>query len=244
MKIAINSYFFEVGCWVSLQKQFIMSNITRREFEKKYNVELLPYSTASVILADILDWKGVLSQKLDYLNYNLVDKLNIDKPTRVELRNQLKNVSLDVASFPDVEEKKDFGIGVNIEIPGLKTDFDGKIGTDSIKSFKFGNIKAKTFTGELRIEIDNLLDQLKEEDFSAYKKNLRGNYLIEKLFYVTRLEITIKAGTKIDFDVSSGLPNGATVDVKGDASSGKDIKIVYNLPDCPFAAELVKLKHF
>ena len=76
--------------------------MTSRDFESTYGLELLPYSTEDTQIGDVLSNKGLFHKTLAYLDFTVVDQLDLTVQEKSDLNSELKDIPVVSAQFPDV----------------------------------------------------------------------------------------------------------------------------------------------
>lgn len=225
-----------------------MSRLTQQEFEDQYGIELLPYSTANVSLGEMMHYKGIFNKMLTFLNYSLAEKLGWEPAKVAQVESQLKAIPLTDGNFPDMTINKSTVGSGDLQIPIIGLNLSSHVDASNIENFEFTNIKARRLTGDVRSELSQGLEALKNgSNKKLYNQELKLNYIIEGLFYAD--SVTIKLSKKLDVDLSLALSNKETNTslVSASPSIKKNNDTTYtisNAGNCPFAVQLTKGKLF
>ena len=216
-----------------------------RSFKTTYGAELMNASSAGMLLTELFEWDGLFKKTLDPLGKSLIDfYTDSPKAERESLREQLRLIPEEQARFAQISIDKELGTNADLKIPQFNLDLSLGLNSAQVKKFIFGNVKSKRLTGELRIEIKALLDQLKEKDFKTYKKELRNRWVAETYFYSDLAEIELDSSVDIDAQLGARLKELTDVDVSVVQKSGSNKKIVLKGDSSPFAVELVQGRLF
>lgn len=225
-----------------------MSRLTQQEFEDQYGIELLPYSTANVSLGEMMHYKGIFNKMLTFLNYSLAEKLGWEPAKVAQVESQLKAIPLTDGNFPDMTINKSTVGSGDLQIPIIGLNLSSHVDASNIENFEFTNIKARRLIGDVRSELSQGLEALKNgSNKKLYNQELKLNYIIEGLFYAD--SVTIKLSKKLDVDLSLALSNKETNTslVSASPSIKKNNDTTYtisNAGNCPFAVQLTKGKLF
>ncbi len=107
--------------------------------------------------------------------------------------------------------------------------------------FEIGNITTRVLRDALRLEIEQAVEKLKNDDPAEYRHELKRRYIVEQLFYGETVKVVIAKDTEIDAKV-------VFADVVGDVSASVDIhkNQVFTISGSkyPFAIDLKKIKDF
>ena len=68
-----------------------MSTTTSKDFEHYYGVTLLPYSTESTQIGELMYKRGFFVRTLEYSNETILDVLNLEQQERQTIESELKN---------------------------------------------------------------------------------------------------------------------------------------------------------
>lgn len=221
-----------------------MAQLARKEFEREYGVDLLPYSTSDIKIGEIMDWEGLIFQSLDFKNYTIADVFEIPEPEIVALNNELKNVAFENASFPNMVINSGINNDSDLQIPGVNLSLAGKVEASKVKQFSFKGVKSKRLTGAIRRNIVKELEVLKEKNFTRYKEKIRNFLIIETLFYATEIQIDLEKNGAINLSAELNAMGLSENDLSIDNSSSNTTSYTVKNINCPFAAELVRGKQF
>lgn len=221
-----------------------MSKLLRNEFIEEYGVDLLPYSTQQLSIGEVVNWKGLLNQIIDYMHYTPADYFNWSESKIKKLNKELSACKFSDAMFPDMEIKDEFNSDSDLLLPGLNFDLKALVDKSDVQSFKFVNVKAKVLEGSLRRQLAKGIEEMKNDNFSLYKDKIRRFWILEGLFYAEDLAITINKSVSVDLKAALETAGIENVSLDTDNSSSKSHTYMLKGINCPFAGELVKGRKF
>ena len=221
-----------------------MSKLLRREFIEEFGVDLLPYSTDQLKLGELVDWKGLLHQIIDFQHYTVVDCFLWSDRKIKKLNKELSNCKYSDAMFPDMEIKDEFNSKSDLALPGVNINLSNKIEKSDLQSFRFTNIKSKVLDGSTRRQLVRGIEDLKNDNFALYKEKIRRYWIIEQLFYAESVAITINKNANIDLKAALKADGIDNVTFDSNNSTKKSHTYIMKGINCPFAGELVKGRRF
>jgi len=212
----------------------------KKDFEDQFGVDLLPVSSADIYLGEIWEWEGLFNSTLIRLQDDLCNHFRLaDDAKAKDLLLKLKKVKKTEANFPDIEVSKDFKSSADLKVPSINLDLGNELSVGSVKRFLFKGVKSKAII-ELRPELDDLLNDLKDKNFKHYREKIRTNNVIIQLYYASSVEIAIDKNISNKAEVEAKIKSLGNVDV--DVASATEIKFTVGSGDCPFAGQFVKGK--
>jgi len=216
-----------------------MANL--KEFRRQFSAELLPRSPSDLLLGELYEWKGLFSRRLDPTGDNIIDHLDLDRATREDLRQRLAAVPIVPATFAQIDLKSDLQTSADLQLANLPASLAASLDVEKIQKFEFNQVMSRRLNGELRIELRQHLDRLKENNQKKYRELLRHALVADGLFYAGAVLIHIEGTTSLSVDAQNAVKQiGGQVEVL----SSKTQQITFGQADCPFAAEFVKGKEF
>ncbi|AZI26440.1 hypothetical protein EA772_14250 [Pedobacter sp. G11] len=216
-------------------------SISLKEFERQYGIDLLPVSAETIILGDIWDWAGTFNQRLERQHENLA---SVGDPSQA-LIDKLTKVPMSKAFIPDIELKSKNSTDLDLNIPTIKLDLNGKIDSAKVLSFKFQGVTSKDVSGPLKAEMNAHLDKLKNADFKKYTNKIKFCEIAVWLFYADSVVLSIDKTTGNTAEIEAEIHRLEGVKVGIDNSSEKQITYTMNGGSgCPFAAQFIKGKFF
>jgi len=217
-----------------------MKTITSKDFENYYGVSLLPYSTETTQIGEIMYEKGLFTRTLEYQNETLLDVINIKGSQRAEFEKELLGISMNDANFPNITINHSFNGNEGFKIPILNLDLAPILKTNSSVNFTLTNVKSKRLFGGIEITLKKLIDESENA-----QKNLRHKLIITQLFYADA--VTLKASHGMEGDINSSLNTAKIKGVSLQSKNNGDGSADYTFSGtnkCPFAAQLVQLNNF
>ncbi len=221
-----------------------MSNLVRKEFVEEYGVDLLPYSTQQLSIGEVVRWKGLLNQIIDFLHYTPADYFDWSESKIKKLNKELSNIEFSNAMFPDMEIKDEFDSSNDMIIPGLNINLNTMLDKSDVKSFKFINVKAKVLEGAVRRQLSKGIEEMKNKNFALYKEKIRRYWIIESLFYAEDIAISVNKNINVDLKASFKAMGIDNIAIDSNNSSQRIHTYVLKGINCPFAGELVKGRRF
>ena len=216
-----------------------MTNL--KEFRRQFSAELLPRSPSDLLLGELYEWKGLFSRRLDPTGDNIIDHLDLDRPTREDLRQRLAAVPAVPAVFAQIDLKSELQTSADLQLANLPAPLAASLDVEKIQKFEFNQVVSRRLNGELRIELRLHLDRLKENNQKKYRELLRHTLVADGLFYAGAVLIHVEGTTSLSVDAQNAVKQlGGQVK----ALSSKSQQITFGQADSPFAAEFVKGKEF
>jgi hypothetical protein len=216
-----------------------------RKFRKKYDLELIPAGNAQMKLGDLV-WDGLIGKpKFDRNGmsnnvFNVMQDMNLlDSNQAQDLRDQAKNIVRDKAKFAQITVDLDIDATMELEhetIGKLGANFD----LSQAKSFSFEDLQAQVMPDQLRMNIDNLVDEARENNWRDYDGKIRRAFIITELYYGS---ISIKVDTQLKANLESAFQN-AGLNPSGSTEIGRTASYNFTGNDVPFAMRIERLKNF
>lgn len=217
-----------------------------RAFYRQYDLELIPVALETLTLGKCV-WDGGWFDQPSFDHegmpnyiYNIFVEKNIISDDECEAQlgrlHSLNNVEAAFATENiefELEDALEIKIAQHID---MKSNFDLK----SVKSFSISGAVGKAIPNRDRINIDRMLDQIKDIYWDEYKSKLRRAYLITELYY-GKIEITIDSDLEINFEAA--LPYDQ-LRAANKFKLGKNVSYVFESSKVPFAMRLERIKHF
>lgn len=215
--------------------------ITNKEFEKRYGAELLPASVENYAVGDLWDWERISKPFgawiLQYQQVNIAQILGLP-----EIKTKLEQLPLLDANLPDIDATSATKVDAGIEIPSINLKIGNKLSVDSVTKISFGDVKAKNMR-DCRFEISEKLEELKETDFSKYKKYIRLKEIGVQLYYSDSVLIEVDRKIKDEAEIVAEI-NSIGLKFTVGAEVNKKVTIKIASKKCPFAVQIVKGKEF
>jgi hypothetical protein len=178
-----------------------------RAFYRKYELELIPVALESLTFGKCV-WDGGWFDTPSFTHdnmpeyiYNVFVEKNIisidESDTILERMRNLPKIESEFASI-NIDIELDDIINLKLaEQINLSADFDLK----NVKSFSISGSVGKEMPNRDRINIDKMLDQIKDEYWDEYKNGLRRAYMITQLYY-GKIEISLDSSLEVNFESS------------------------------------------
>jgi hypothetical protein len=217
-----------------------------RTFYRQCELELIPAGLETLTLGKCV-WDGgwfdqpsFVHEEMPNYIYNIFVEKNLitdyECETQLERLHSLKNVEAAFAKESiefEVEDALEIKIAKQIN---MNANFDLK----SVKSFSISGAVGKAIPNRDRINIDRLLDQVKDKHWEEYKSKLRRVYIVTELFY-GKVEITIDNDLEINFETALPFDQLQTVNKY---KLGKNVSYIFESSKVPFAMRLERIKQF
>jgi hypothetical protein len=214
-----------------------------KEFSRKYDgVFLISVSDESLTLGKCV-WDAALFGKPkfshagmpDYIFNAFVDEDIISATDCEAILQRLKNITVVEAEFAKMtlEFSADEALEIDLD-QTLKIDAVSHV--KKIEKFYFKNAQARVLPNNDRLEIDNWMENLKENHWSEYRTGLRRAYMITKLYYGT-FSMIIKKEYKASLNLES---KGFTLKASHDSDSYLEYEFVNS--KVPFAMKMERIK--
>jgi len=212
---------------------------TLKDFRHQYSAELLMQASAQTAPGALYDWVGLTHRRLDPVGLNIAYEL-LDAVAAKTMVTDLLAAPLVSTQFASLDLTKEVKAEADVQLPNVLPELQASLDTSKVVSFSFEGVNSRSMPAELRLQIRALLAQLREQNARKYRQRIRPFMVVDNLFYATRVVITLKAGTKLS--AAAELAAKSAPGGKVSVTTGSDMVISYNQPDCPFAAEFTKGK--
>lgn len=216
-----------------------------REFYRHYGLELIPVAMEDLTLGKCV-WDGGWFSKPKFTHNNMPYYIfNAFEQTRIIGEGRAEKMLIDLRALPKVDaafahinielEVEDaLEIHVN-ELLKIKSEFDLK----KVKSFNVSNSKGISIPNKMRMNIDQMLDELKENHWDDYKRGLRRAYMITELYYGT---ISISIDVDLENEIEASFFDGQSYSNK--FKLGNTTTYEFSSQKVPLAMRLERIKHF
>lgn len=216
-----------------------------KKFRKKYKLELIPASHEGIVLGTCV-WDAAIG-KPKFSHKGMPEHIlnafvDADILTREEWRakhDEAKNHPLKEASFAERTIEWDAKGGADVEHPTI-----GKLGGNfdlkKVSKFSFGDLKVRAMSSEYKMDLDDMVEKLKDKKWKDYDGKIKRVFMITELYYGS-VSVSIDTAVKAEFDAAvknTGLKLAPKVDVSrsGDYTFDND--------NVPFAMKLERVKQF
>lgn len=214
-----------------------------RKFRNIYSADLLPVSFPSIKICDLIEWDGLLKRTISLQNWNLLYNIKMLETKRQQLLNALEAIPVQKANFSQASIDSSFEIGAGIDIPNIAASISTQLGFGNIHSFTIDDVSCKIFADKLKFEIREIIRSAKNSDRAQYRKNLKGLYFIDKLYYAKSVTLETKLTDKIALEAA--ITKTKLLNPKLSFSSAGTASITYQTDaTMPFAADIESVKDF
>jgi len=217
-----------------------------RAFYRKYELELIPVALENLTFGKCV-WDGgwldspsfTHNGMPDYIYNVFVEKniISIDESDAIlEKMRLLPKIEAEFANINiDLELSDALSLKIDKQID-LNASFDLK----NVKSFSISGSIGKSMPNRDRINIDQMLDKIKNNYWDEYKSGLRRAYMITELYY-GKLEISIDSNLEANFEAA--IPN-ANLNASNKLKLGTTTTYVFESSKVPFAMRIERIKQF
>lgn len=208
------------------------------KFYKRYGAYLLQRSNEEDTPGELYE-QMLLSRRLKRLDTNVSIRLNLPEADRADLSARLRAVRKVNASFPDIDLTREIGTKADLDLPNVLEELKAELKVDQISSFRFSGVLEQRLTDDLRLELEQLIDQVEDTDPVRYKTHLKRYEMATSLFYAKEVIIKRKSGVAL-----SAAAKAKVAEIGGTVTVGVDNEeeIRYRQDNCPFAAAIVHIK--
>lgn len=216
-----------------------------RKFRNRYDLELIPASHEGIILGTLV-WDPLIG-KPAFDHPGMPDHIfNAFLDAEIMSRQEWKN-SMDMARDQELKEANlavsavDINVDLltSLEQPGIG-ELSQSFSLQSLKKFSFGDLKVKLMSPLLRVQIDDLLEELKANKWEFYDGKIRRVFMITELYY-GRIKIVIDRSMKSDFNLAV---NRTGLKVEQETGLGTSIEYSFKHKNVPFAMKLELVRGF
>lgn len=216
-----------------------------RKFRKKYDLELIPASTESIINGTLV-WDPLVGKPhLDHRgmpNHILNAFVDADLLTRDEfdgMYQAYKNIELLDAQLGISEVNVEVELSNEIGYPKIG-ELVHSLNLTSTKKFTFGDLKVRVLTDPMRIDLDDLIEELKENKWADYDSKIRRVFMITELYY-GNIKIQLDKNVENDIDAKIAALN---LGVKSKVAVRKKIEYTFESANVPFAMRIEMVRTF
>ncbi len=216
-----------------------------RKFRKKYDLELIIASHEGIING-LLVWDPVVgSPKLDHPgmpNHILnafVDADLISNDEYKEMYNEFKTTKLADAYLGISEVNTEIEVANEIAYPKIG-ELAQSFNLSAHKKFSFGELKVKSMTDISRMQLDDLIEQMKEKKWQEYDSKIRRVFMITELYYGS---VKIQFDKTLENEVDVKL-TALNLGVKSKINVHKNIEYTFESSNVPFAMRIERVKTF
>ncbi|MFO8086809.1 MAG: hypothetical protein R6T91_03240 [Bacteroidales bacterium] len=216
-----------------------------RNFRRKYDLELIPASNETIILGSLV-WNPLLGKpRLEHKGMSnhifnaIYDAGLIDKNQWSDLMEKIKQTQTVQASFAERTINIDSDHSLSMEHPQLER-LQGEFEIQKIRKFSFQDISARIMSNLMRLSIDDLLDELKKENWESYDGKIRRLDMITELYY-GNIQVIIE--NKYANELELALKNSG-IAVNQKSAMGRDVEYTFKHQEVPFAMRLERVRHF
>ncbi|AWI25891.1 hypothetical protein HYN49_08250 [Flavobacterium pallidum] len=156
-----------------------------------------------------------------------------------EILNRMRAIPAEPAEFANINIEFTLEDALELKL-SQQLDLNASFNLKNVKSFNFSGSVGKCFPNTDRLNIDKMLDEIKDGQWDQYKSGLRRAYIITELYY-GKIEMSINSDMQAAFE-------GALPPEKLAASNkftlGNTLSYIFESSDVPFAMRLERIKHF
>ena len=216
-----------------------------KQFRKKYNLELIPAAHAGIVLGTLV-WDAKLG-KPKFEHKGMPEHiLNAFDDADIITRDRWRKMHDRASGHPFIEaafaeRNIELGVkgGADVDHPAVG-ELSGKFDIKKIKNFSFGDIKMKSMSAEYKMDLDDLVEKLKDDKWDDYDGKIRRVFMITELYYGS-VSISVDSSAKAELDATiknSGLKLAPNLDVS------RKGEYTFDNENVPFAMKLERVKQF
>ena len=218
-----------------------------RKFRRKYDLELIPNSSESIILGTLV-WDPIIGGPVfDFKGmpnhiYNAIyDAELIDKEELKAALAATKKTPIGDAHFADsvstIEIDVDFA--TTLKEPKIGA-IEAKFGLKNVKKFTFGDLVARSMTNLERVKIDEYLEDIKKNKWDLYDGKIRRVFIITELYYGS-VKVVIDKKIRAEFEASFA---SSDLVIKPGLEHSHVAEYTFEHQNVPFAMRIERVKHF
>ena len=217
------------------------------EFSHRYDgLELLPVSRSDYAPGYIFDKVGLAHRHFEPTGDFLIELLPYaTEADRTAARTQLRGLPRLPTELAgqDLDLTSQFKGGADLKLANIPQSLTAAIQQHSVESFRFENTTSTTMPPELLPRLRALLDQLRDQDGSQYRRRIAGNFIAMTFFYAGSASIVLDTQSDISGSLEADIKK---VDANANLSytSNGKLSISFKQPDCPFAMDVKKGRQF
>lgn len=219
-----------------------LNNKLKRKFRRIYDMDLLSVALESYRLGDVVEWDGLI-KKPDFGNYSFVNFLRIPDKKKADLKKQLENVKMVKADMSKITIDRSYDFHTGLDIPNFATEVGVEVGNENFSDINIDNVQCKVIARELKFELMQILKQAKEEEKKYYRKELKHLFIINKLFYAGKANLTFKSTTKSNVEAAVLKAKISNPKIQVNNTGEINVSFSGNLA-IPFAADIESVKDF
>ena len=216
-----------------------------RKFRKKYDLELISASHEGIING-LLVWDPIVGKpKLDHPgmpNHILnafVDADLISTNEFTEMYDDFKTIELKDAYLGISEVNTEIEVANEIAYPKIG-ELAQSLNLSVNKKFSFGELKVKSMTDPMRIQLDDFIEEMKEKKWQVYDSKIRRVFMITELYFGS---IKIQLDKNLENEVDAKLA-ALNLGVKSKIKFRKNIEYTFDSSNVPFAMRIERVKTF
>jgi hypothetical protein len=219
--------------------------IELKQFRNKYDLELIPASSANIINGNLV-WDPLIgAPKFDHPGmpnhiFNaFVDAGLIKKEDLNQYLNECREIPLLEAMLAERNIEVDLGLAGTLDRPEIGK-LSHELGIEGIKKFSFGDLQIRALTNLMRVTIDEFLEDLKKNKWDQYDGKIRRVFMITELYYGS-IKLVIDKSVKNKMEAS--LPK-IGMDLKHQLELEKSVEYTFDHQNVPFAMRIEMVKKF
>lgn len=216
-----------------------------RQFRRKYDLELIPAATESIMLGTLV-WDPLIGAPKfnhpgmpDHIYTAFRTSGLFDDNELVNYIEKIKSTDFINANFAERIIDVDVDFAATLEEPKIGK-IESSFGSDKVKKFTFGDLKAKVLSPLERVHIDENLDLLKKNNWDDYDGKVRRVFMITELYYGS-LKIVIDNDVKADFEASI---QHTDLELSAGLDYGRSSEYSFSHNNVPFAMRIERVKKF
>lgn len=217
-----------------------------RSFTRHYDLDLIPGALETLTMGKCVWDAGIFSKPRmtkpgmpDYI-FNVFASKGLMTSGQVDtLMNSLRKQPLVKAEFAQLNIEFEISDATSVDIP-RQIDLDAGFDMKRVQKISVTNARGREMPNNLRLQVDAMLDTIKDQHWNEYKSRLRKAYMITQLYYA---DLSITIDTEIEAVFESALPKDK---LKASNKLKFDRSVVYSFPNStvPFAMRLERIKKF
>ena len=217
-----------------------------RTFTRHYDLDLIPGALETLTMGKCVWDAGMFSKPRmskpgmpDYI-FNVFASKGLMTAKEVDtILAALRKQPLVKAEFAQINIEFEISDAASVNLPE-QIDLDARFDIKRVQKISVTNARGREMPNNLRLQVDAMLDSIKDQHWDEYKSKLRKAYMITQLFYAD-LSITIDSSIRTAFE--SAVPKEK---LKASNKLEFDRGVVYSFPNSkvPFAMRMERIKKF
>lgn len=216
-----------------------------KQFRKKYDLELIAASHEGIINGSLV-WDAIIGKpKFDHpgmpnhiLNAFVdADLISMDEFT--EMYAEFGNIDLTDAFLGISQVNTDIEVANEIAYPKIG-ELAQSLNLSSTKKFAFGELKVKSMPDLIKIQLDDLIEEMKANKWKDYDSKIRRVFMITELYYGS---IKIQLEKRIENEVDAKIA-ALNLGVSNKVKINKNIEYTFDSTNVPFAMRIERVKTF